>query len=99
MTLNANGRYRVYVSGADGNGGTLASPRIRIYDASGTTVVASAEIGGGGFGSDALLLYTPTSTGTYYVSASNVGSGTGTYTVGVLAQTVASLPSAERPPV
>lgn len=88
ITLSANGRYRFFVSGADGNGGTLPSPRIRIYDSSGATVLASAEIGGGGYGADALLLYSPTSSGTYYVSASNVGSATGTYTVGVREQTV-----------
>ena len=88
VTLNANGRYRFFVSGADGNGGTLASPRVRIYDSSGSTMVASAEIGGGGYGADALLLYSPTQAGTYFVSVSNVGSATGTYTVGVRAQTV-----------
>lgn len=83
ITLNGNGRYRFFVSGSDSNGGTLFDTTVSVYDGTGNLVVSADN---GGFGSDGLVLYTPSLSGTYYIAAS--GLSTGTYTVGALQQTV-----------
>jgi len=83
VTLNAEGRYRFFVSGADGNGGNLADPKVGVYDANGKLLTSADD---GGFGNDGLVRYTPTQSGVYYVSAAAVGAATGTYTVGVREQ-------------
>nr|WP_281500780.1 M10 family metallopeptidase [Kordiimonas marina] len=60
--------------------GTLEDPYIKgLYDASGTSLGLSDDDGGTGRNSQ--LVFTPTVTGTYYVSAGGWDTTTGTYTL------------------
>jgi hypothetical protein len=59
-------------------GGTLSTPLVAIYNSAGTEVALSAD---GGAGGTSVTSYTPSTTGTYFVSASGNGSATGTYTL------------------
>ena len=81
VTLTAGVRYMFDEQGSPTGAGTLSDSLMRLYDGSGTTQLASDDDSGAGFNSR--FVYTPVSTGTYYVSAEAFGSNTGTYTVGV----------------
>ncbi|NML14071.1 pre-peptidase C-terminal domain-containing protein [Azohydromonas caseinilytica] len=78
ITLNAGQTYRLEVLGQDSSNGTLTDPLLRLYNGSGVQLASDDD---GGTGLDALLTYTPTATGTYYLSAGAYGSGTGSYRV------------------
>ena len=81
VSLTAGSRYFINLKGADSNGGTLLNPTLKLYDSSGTLIATDTDTGTGG---DSLLVYTATTSGTFYVSAeSATGSGTGTYTASV----------------
>ncbi|WP_299593059.1 M10 family metallopeptidase C-terminal domain-containing protein, partial [uncultured Tateyamaria sp.] len=58
------------------NGISLSDPLVRLYDASGTEIASDDD---GGAGLNSLIIYTPTTTGTYYISADAFGSNIGTY--------------------
>ncbi|WP_299658193.1 M10 family metallopeptidase C-terminal domain-containing protein [uncultured Tateyamaria sp.] len=58
------------------NGVSLRDPLVRLYDASGTEITSDDDSGGN---LNSLLVYTPTSSGTYYISADAYGFNTGTY--------------------
>jgi hypothetical protein len=69
------------VNGADGKAGTLADPFVAIWDSAGNQL---AQDNDSGFGHDAYLTFTPSTSGYYYVAASSIfGVGTGTYSVRV----------------
>ena len=79
VTLTAGTTYRFDVLGADTGNGTLANPFMRVRDSAGTSLVFDDD---SGIGLDSQITYTPTSSGTYFVSAgSSTSSGTGTYLV------------------
>ena len=79
VTLTAGTTYRFDVLGADTGNGTLANPFMRVRDSAGTSLVFDDD---SGIGLDSQTTYTPTSSGTYFVSAgSSTSSGTGTYLV------------------
>ena len=79
VTLTAGKTYRFDVLGADSGNGTLADPFMRVRDSAGTSLVSDDDTG---TGLNAQTTYTPTSSGTYFVSAgSATSSGTGTYLV------------------
>jgi Ca2+-binding RTX toxin-like protein len=70
--------YGFVQRGADLGGGTLANPRLLLLDRSGATLA------GGGLGGDEEIVWSPTYTGTHYLSASSGDAiagreGTGTY--------------------
>jgi hypothetical protein len=76
-TLTAGTTYWFSEEGSPTGQGTLPDAYMRLLSNDGTTVVASDDDSGVGFNS--LISYTPTVTGTYYVSAQAFGSNTGTY--------------------
>ena len=78
ITLTAGQTYRLEALGYDSSNGTLRDPLLRLYNASGVQVASDDD---GGTGLNALLTYTATASGTYYLGASSYGSGTGTYQV------------------
>jgi methionine-rich copper-binding protein CopC len=84
VTLQAGTTYAFELKGYDAGGGTLGSgtfsqPYLSLYDSSGYFKNSTAS---GGVGGDPLLRFTPTVSGTYYVSAEDLYStSTGTYTL------------------
>ncbi|MCV2888457.1 pre-peptidase C-terminal domain-containing protein [Ruegeria aquimaris] len=82
VTLNAGQTYTIDLEGTATGGGTLADPYIRgIFNASGAAIPGAFN-DDGGTGRNAQLEFTPTTTGTYFISA-GAYSGTGTYKVSV----------------
>jgi Bacterial pre-peptidase C-terminal domain len=76
-TLTAGTTYWFSDQGSPTGQGTLPDTVLRLLSNDGATVVASDDDSGAGFNS--FIRYTPTTTGTYYVSAQAFGSNTGTY--------------------
>ena len=82
VSLEAGKSYRIDVRGSETGDGTLADPAlVGMYDATGTFVGGGDDNGGAGLNS--LKVFTPETTGTYYVAARAHGANTGTYTVAV----------------
>ena len=80
--LYAGYSYQFNLRGVDSSGGTLADPVIdSIRDANGTAITNTYS-DDDGIGLDALVSFTPASSGYYYLVARSVAnSGTGTYTL------------------
>ncbi|MCA0199370.1 MAG: pre-peptidase C-terminal domain-containing protein [Proteobacteria bacterium] len=76
-TLTAGTPYHIQVRGRDTGGGTMVNPSLSIYTSTGLIRFDSDS----GFGADAFLSFTPTSTGIYYIAPEALFAGTGTYTV------------------
>ncbi len=75
ITLNAGTQY-VFDLAA----GTLGAPAVSLYDAAGNLVVAGDA---GSTTGDSITSFTPTTSGTYYISASGAQSTTGTFSLSV----------------
>ena len=75
VSLNAGQRYSFSLDGV-----TLSDPYLVLRSATGTWLAYDDD---GGTGLNALLSYTPTTSGTYYLEARAFGTETGTYTLGV----------------
>lgn len=71
VNLTAGNIYTVDLKGESNIAGTLLDPYLRLYDNSGTMQVASDD--DSGFGNNAQITYSPTSSGTYYVKAMSGG--------------------------
>jgi serralysin len=80
VILTEGQSYTIGVSGVDGGGGTLSDPYLKVYDAT-STLQGSDDDGGGGF--DSQLTFTAGSSGIYYIAASGLGGGIGTYTISI----------------
>ncbi|HYC03176.1 MAG TPA: M10 family metallopeptidase C-terminal domain-containing protein, partial [Azospirillaceae bacterium] len=82
VTLTAGVQYVIGLVGVEAaQGGRLADPFLQVLSEAGT-VLATDDDGGGGL--DARLLFTPTVTGTYYLTAAASGdAGTGAYRLSV----------------
>ncbi|MYB76787.1 MAG: hypothetical protein F4X83_06780 [Chloroflexi bacterium] len=75
--------YRFDLEGAWTLAGTLWDPFLRgLYDSNGNIVSGTAD-DDGGTSLNSQVTFTPTENGTYFVSASSYGSGTGTYRLSV----------------
>ena len=83
VSLSAGRSYDIGLGGSASNNGSLTDPYLRgIYDSAGTLISATTD-DDSGYGNDALVSFTPTSTGTYYISAGAFASATGSYTLTV----------------
>ena len=83
VSLSAGRSYDIGLGGSASNNGSLTDPYLRgIYDSAGTLISATTD-DDSGYGTDALVSFTPTSTGTYYISAGAFASATGSYTLTV----------------
>mgnify|MGYP000920900423 CR=1 FL=1 len=78
VDLTAGRIYAFDLKGASSGGGTLADPSLSLIDGAGYYLGFDADSGGG---TDARLVYSPLSDGTFYLSAFNSSSATGTYTL------------------
>jgi hypothetical protein len=65
VRLTAGHSYEFYVFGADSNGGTLGASSLSLHDSNGNVIVPRTD---GGFGRDAKISFTATTTGTFYAS-------------------------------
>ncbi|WP_395645058.1 FG-GAP-like repeat-containing protein [Terricaulis sp.] len=73
ITLTAGQSYAFTL-----NGGTLADPFLALYNSAGVLVSIDDD---GGDGLNAMMQFTATQSGTYYLSAEAAGSGLGDYTI------------------
>jgi hypothetical protein len=87
VTLTAGQSYRIELRGSATGGGTLSDPYVRVRSPSGATLASDDDSGPG---LDALLTYTPASTGVYYIEASTPANSTGTYTLTVTGNTTSA---------
>nr|CRH07121.1 protein of unknown function [Candidatus Magnetococcus massalia] len=84
VTLTAGTTYQIDLEGADSSKGTLSNPTLfGIFDSSGNYISKSYD-GNSGSGLNAQESFTPTSDGTYYLSAGSYG--TGSYTLSIAEQ-------------
>ena len=87
VELTGGTQYRIDVKGEDTNSGTLPNPHLRgVYDSGGNLLSGTTD-DDSGFGNNSRVLFTPLSTGTYYVAAGGFRRDTGTYRVEVTAVT------------
>ena len=85
IDLEAGKRYQIDLEGADTGRGTLVDPHLtNIRDSSDAEILDTFD-DDGGVGVNARIIYTPATTGTYYLVASNALNTTpGTYTLSVI---------------
>lgn len=84
VDLVAGRTYRISLSGRDTNSGTLRDPYLAIYSPSGQLLAGDDDSGPGW---DSELLFVATSTGTFFIQASNSNvTDTGTYRLTVAEQ-------------
>ena len=87
MALEAGVTYIIDLEGAPTDAGTLADPLLRwLRDSEGAGIHRTRD-DNGGEGLNARQTFTPTESGTYYLSARSKGDGTGTYTLTVTRET------------
>ena len=80
VELEAGTRYQFDLEGADTGRGTQPDPWVvGIYKAD-STQISNTDDDDSGVGKNSRVVFTPTATGTYYVSASEAVTGIGTYT-------------------
>ena len=83
VELVAGRTYRIDLEGVATDKGTLVDPFLRwLRDDTGTGVAGTRD-DNGGEGDNARQTFTPTESGTYYISARGQGDGVGTYTLTV----------------
>ncbi|WP_136415215.1 pre-peptidase C-terminal domain-containing protein [Herbaspirillum sp. ST 5-3] len=83
VNLSAGHSYNISLAGAASGNGTLTDAYLRgIYDSTGLLITGTTD-DDSGYGSDALVTFSPTSSGTYYISAGGYASSTGTYALTV----------------
>ena len=79
VTLQAGATYTILESGHSGGGGTLGDPYMQLRDASGNVLASNDDIVAGS-SPDSQIVFTPTTTGTYFIDAGAFADGyAGTY--------------------
>ncbi len=79
VSLNGGTQYFIDLEGSPTSRGTLSDPYFRgIYDFNGTLLPSSVD-DDGGVGNNARLVFTPTTTSVYFISAGALGASVGTY--------------------
>lgn len=76
VTLVTTATLAIDLEGAPTSRGTLVDPYLRIYDATGTTLLSSDDDSGVGFNAQIVRTFTP---GSYLIEVSAVGSSGGTF--------------------
>lgn len=79
--LEADTVYQIDAMGAHTGDGTLLDPYVRLYDQNGNDIIPYTNRGIEGEGSNARLTFQTTSSGIFYVAASNAFNDEGTYTL------------------
>ncbi len=85
-TLTAGTPYEFSLTGVSGGQGALDAPYLRLIAADGATQLTTGDAGNAG--QPSVLTYTPTDTGTYFISAESGDQGTGAY---LLNETIGSM--------
>ena len=81
VTLNAGTQYFIDLEGAPTTQGTLTDAFLRgVHDAAGTLLSGTAD-DDGGVGANSRMIFTPTATGSYFISAGGYFNEIGTYRV------------------
>ena len=83
VSLTAGQAYEITLNGA-----TLIDPILNVYSDGGTLLASDDD---GGTGRNSALVFTPTTTGTYYLEADGFRAKTGTYELGVAITTPPNL--------
>ena len=95
VTLTAGTPYRFNENGSPSGGGTLSDSYLRLYDGSFNLLTSNDDsytvnADSPTFVNNSQFFYTPTVSGTYYVSSGAFSSNTGTYTIHVTIDDYAS---------
>lgn len=86
VQLQAGVTYTIRLQGAGSGNGTLSDPVFEgVYSASGAYIAGTSNDDFGN-GYDAQTTFTPTASGTYYLSATGYAGGTGSYVLSVTGQ-------------
>ncbi|MBF0158507.1 MAG: pre-peptidase C-terminal domain-containing protein [Magnetococcales bacterium] len=80
INLTAGVTYTFDLEGAATSQGTLADPYLRLLDQNGAVAAFNDD---NGMGANARVVYTPTSSGLYYLAATGTGKVTGSYRLAV----------------
>jgi RTX calcium-binding nonapeptide repeat (4 copies) len=75
VTLIAGNHYVFGLEGGGGAGGSIRGPALFLHSATGTLLEEGLLIDNGQYDFNALIFYTPTSSGTYYLNAQSYLSG------------------------
>ena len=78
INLSAGTQYTFDLEGSATGAGTITDPILRLRNIIGDTIVTDA---GSGVGLNARIVFTPTESGTYYLSAAGRNGAEGTYTL------------------
>ncbi len=70
--LIAGTRYEFRLEGVSSGGGTLADPKLVLLDSQGRQVVVGLDQDTNSVGTDDVIIFRPTETGTYYLAVSDV---------------------------
>lgn len=84
VNLKEGSTYQIDLKGESTKDGTLRDPFLfGIYNSSGAKISSSPHDNDSGEGLNAQLIYTPTSSGDFYIAADGVGLGIGSYLISV----------------
>ena len=72
-TLIAGTKYEFHLNGAASGGGTLVDPKLQLLDSNGNPVAGGFDLQANSVGGDDTLVFRPTTSGTYYLAATDVG--------------------------
>ncbi|MBF0627296.1 MAG: DVUA0089 family protein [Magnetococcales bacterium] len=79
VALTAGVTYQLRATSAETD--ALEDPYLTLYDAAGTTILSNDD---GGTGRNSLIVFTPETTGTFYLGVKDYDEGTGAYTVSAM---------------
>lgn len=82
VTLTAGTEYTFNLRGQSSSGGTLSDTILTLRDAAGNQIAVNDDFGGS---LDSRIVFTATSSGTFYLDAAGYSTNTGTYTISATA--------------
>ena len=93
VTLTAGWNYQAWLEGLDSGQGTLADPYLALFNSAGTAVAFNDDVSAQN--RDSFLSYAPTTSGTFFLSAEELGhNATGSYKLTLESDALASTGSA-----